>query len=111
MKVSPGFNDQLMAMAAHRYCLGRASYIVGSCLEWLRNTWADFSGDTRRVMVRDTAEAIMGGNAGHDMDVRGWRDFLAWAFADLSDADKAWVRQAVAHKNKPWPLDKESADV
>ena len=32
-------NDQLMAMAAVRYCLGRSSYIVGACVEWVRENW------------------------------------------------------------------------
>ena len=31
----------LMAIAAVRYCLGRMSYIVGDCADWLIAEWPD----------------------------------------------------------------------
>ena len=31
--------DGLMAIAAFRYCLGRQTYIVGDCAEWLCEQW------------------------------------------------------------------------
>ena len=36
IEITADTNDQLMAMAAHRYCLGRRSYIVGACIEWIQ---------------------------------------------------------------------------
>jgi hypothetical protein len=68
MKLTKSLNDQLMIMAAHRYCLradlrhvdnvsikemlsnlavaahnyclGRQTYIVGACIEWLLANWS-----------------------------------------------------------------------
>lgn len=79
MKITEGINDQLMCIAAHRYCLGRASYIVGSCLEWLRAHWDQFEPNTQAVILRDTKEALAQNRAGMDIDVRGWQEFVAWA--------------------------------
>jgi hypothetical protein len=97
-------NDQMMALAAHRYCLGRRSYIVGACLEWLHATWEQFDRNTRRIMVRDTIEALMDELAGSPSDATGWRNFAGFGFSRLSEDDKEWVRYAVAWKQKPWPL-------
>lgn len=105
MRLEDGnLNDQLMVMAAHRYCLGRRSYIVGACLEWLRATWEHFGRNTRRVMVRDTIEALMDELAGSPSDAAGWRDFALFGFSRLNEEDQEWVRHAVAWKKKPWPL-------
>lgn len=99
-----GTNGQLMVMAAHRYCLGRQSYIVGSCIEWLRAWWPQLEDNTRSVIVRDTIEALQDGNAGGACDTEDWRRFAEWAWNQLSDESKAWCKDAVAHREKPWPL-------
>lgn len=99
-----GLNGQLMVTAAHRYCLGRQSYIVSSCIEWLREWWPSFTPNTKNVILRDTIESLQDGTAGADMDIRGWTQFADWAFDQLSGADKKWVVSAVAHRHKPWPL-------
>jgi len=100
-----GTNGQLMAMAAHRYCLGRQSYIVGSCIEWLRCWWPQLEIKTRNVIVRDTLEALQDHHAGGDCDERGWRQFFFWAWEQMDEESRAWCRSALAHRNKPWPLD------
>jgi len=98
-------NDQLMAMAAHRYCMGRSSYIVSSCLEWLEETWGQFDRNTQRVMVRDTVEALMDDLVGSpSIDRPGWTRFAKWGFEQLCEEDKDWIRSAVAYKNKDWPI-------
>lgn len=79
MQITDSTNDQLMCIAAHRYCLGRASYIVGSCVEWLMAHWGQLTENTRAVIVRDTKEALAAGRAGMDMDVREWGRFLEFA--------------------------------
>lgn len=99
-----GLNGQLMVTAAHRYCLGRQSYIVSSCIEWLREWWPSFTANTKRTILRDTIESLQDGTAGADMDTRGWTYFADWAFDQLDGADKKWVVSAVAHRHKPWPL-------
>lgn len=106
MKTNPleGTDGQLMVIAAHRYCLGRQSYIVGSCVEWLRAWWGDCDRTTRHVIMRDTIEALQDGNAGGSMDIREWKWFAEWAWDHMDDAGRRWVKQAVAHREKPWPL-------
>lgn len=109
MKLNNNLNDQLMASAAHRYCLGRRSYIVGACLEWLRDTWEQFDRNTRRVMIRDTIEALMDDLAGGVTDVAGWRGFATFGFSRLNSEDQGWGRAAVAYKDKPWPIGEPTA--
>lgn len=105
-KINPliGLDGQLMVVAAHRYCLGRQSYIVGSCRDWLKSWWNHFERNTKRVIVRDTIEAIQEDSAGSDYDKADWLAFSYWAYGQLEKEDKDWCRQTVAHNNKPWPL-------
>ena len=96
-------NDQLMATAAHRYCLGRQSYIVGACIEWLYATWDNFDRNTQRVIVRDTIEALMDEKCGSKLiDEPAWRDFVKWAFNKLNLEDAQWVRSSIIYKDKSW---------
>lgn len=99
-----GLNGQLMVMAAHRYCLGRQTYIVGSCVEWLRANWDAFEPNTKRVMLRDTIESLQDGTAGWACDVTNWTDFAEWAFVRLGEEDMEWVKASVRHRQQPWPL-------
>lgn len=46
-----GFND-LMVIAAFRYCLGRSTYIVGTCVDWLTEHWPNFSVDTQQLIKK-----------------------------------------------------------
>ena len=48
----------LMAVAAVRYCLGRSSYIVGDCCEWLPQAWPTLSESARNIIKRDVEEAF-----------------------------------------------------
>jgi hypothetical protein len=68
-----------MVMAAHRYCLGRQSYIIPACLEWLRDHWKQFTKNTQMVMLRDTLEFLMGpdlkGENPRAMDI-DWSSFM-----------------------------------
>ena len=50
--------DDLMALAAVRYCLGRMSYIVGDCCEWLPRVWPHIKPSMRTIIARDIDEAI-----------------------------------------------------
>ena len=52
-----GRND-MMAVAAVRYCLGRSSYIVGDCCEWLPQAWPTLSESARNIIKRDIEEAF-----------------------------------------------------
>jgi len=97
-------NDQLMATAAHRYCLGRASYIVPVCIEWLRQVWPQLNKNTQNIIVRDTAEAIMRGEAGHQCDETNWLDFGGWAYDQLDQKSQDWVLHATKHIDATFPF-------
>lgn len=65
-----------MVMAAHRYCLGRRSYIVSDCIGWLLHIWPHVNKNTREIIIRDTKEAIEKECAGMKMDSDEWQAFL-----------------------------------
>jgi hypothetical protein len=74
--------DELMVIAAFRYCLGRMTYIVGDCADWLIENWAAFDDETREIIKRDLEKEFArddrdrtDGRArgfGMDMDRRQW---------------------------------------
>lgn len=48
----------LMAIAAFRYCLGRRTYIVGDCADWLIEQWGSLDQKARAVIERDLREEV-----------------------------------------------------
>lgn len=50
--------SDLMAIAAVRYCLGRMSYIVGDCCDWLVWQWSNIEESARNTIQRDVEEAF-----------------------------------------------------
>lgn len=95
-------DDQLMAMAAHRYCLGRSSYIVGACLDWLRDTWPQMTPNTQFVILRDTVDALAEERAGSPtIDAPGWVEAVAWMVKAMPPDRVESVRRALAWKGKP----------
>ena len=49
---------ELMAIAAVRYCLGRRSYIVGDCADWLIEVWTELNQRTRSTIQQDIEKAF-----------------------------------------------------
>lgn len=93
-------NGQLMATAAHRYCLGRQSYIVGACIDWVRSNLKYLERNTVRVIARDTLEAIIDESAGSKIiDEPGWMRLFKELYAHMQQEDRDWVLQAVHHRN------------
>ena len=83
MSDGPWGRADLMVTAAVRYCLGRSSYIVGDCVDWLLANWERFEPGCRLVILRDISEAIQRDDEarergdehkplGMDMDRREW---------------------------------------
>lgn len=97
-------NDQLMVMAAHRYCLGRRSYIVGACIQWAVETWEQMEENTQNVLLRDTAEALMDNCAGSSCDIKEWKMLLQWGMEQVTERQKRWIIEAVAHHDEPFPI-------
>ena len=95
--------DSLMAIAAFRYCLGRQSYIVGDCCEWLTEQWPSLPSNVRAVIERDLREAIKRDDdaradgeqykpLGMDMDRKDWLRVLA-----VIDANKGATGAGDSH--------------
>jgi len=98
-------DDQLMAMAAFRYCLGRQTYMVGACLDWLNRTWTQFDRNTKRTIVRDIVAALMRGEAGHPtIDAPHWKSFAERAWEQLPHEDQTVILRSTAHIEGDWPL-------
>ncbi len=99
MTITSDMNDQLMAMAAFRYCLGRRSYIVSCCQEWLLQHWSQLDENSRHVILRDICEALADGNAGMKMDERSWRITLRNLAQQESDEFLGRVNAVLIWKN------------
>lgn len=76
-------NNDLMAVCAVRYCLGRMTYIVGECQEWLYDVWPNLSDKAKYIIKRDVDEAFVRDDEdridgreykalGHDCDRASW---------------------------------------
>ena len=75
--------DDLMAVAAFRYCCGRMTYIVSDCADWLVEQWPNITDNAKKVIQRDLEsefkqddEAREEGRdykpLGHDCDRAAW---------------------------------------
>lgn len=98
-----GRND-LMAVAAFRYCLGRRTYIVGDCAEWLIEQWPNISDNAKAIIKRDLEYAFLSDDEtratgvdtffkplGMDCDREQWERVRA-----LWHTDNPWYSPAVA---------------
>ena len=65
-----------MIIGAFRYCLGRMTYIVSDCTEWLIDNKNDIDRCTREIIVKEINDALDRDRAGMDMDRRRWRVVL-----------------------------------
>ena len=50
--------DHLMIIAAFRYCMGRQTYIVRHCTDWLADNWQSIPENTKAIIKRDLDEAF-----------------------------------------------------
>lgn len=94
-------DDQLMSMAAFRYCLGSRSYIVGSGVQWIRNTWAQFESNTKMVILRDIVVAVIDERAGSRCDIDEWVSVARWGYSRLTEYEANYVQNSLVGKNDP----------
>ena len=80
----------LMATAAVRYCLGRQSYIVGDCCDWLLQVWPRLQESTRKIIARDVEDAIRRDDEARE---RGSGDIFLPLGMDMDRAE--WLRVRV----------------
>ena len=57
-EVYPWGRDGMMAMCAFRYCLGRRTYVVSECAEWLTAIWGDLPDGARNLIHAELREAF-----------------------------------------------------
>ena len=50
--------DHLMVIAAVRYCIGRMTYIVSDCADWVIANWKDWPKHTKEIIRRDLEDAF-----------------------------------------------------
>lgn len=81
--------DNLMVVAAHRYCLGRSTYVVADCVEWLLSIWNELPDKTKAIIRRDTEEAF----ERDDEDRAKGKEFKALGM-DCDRAEWEWLRKA-----------------
>jgi hypothetical protein len=80
--------EELMVIAAFRYCLGRRTYIVETCADWVVKMWPVFSEKSRAIIKRDLEQAFCDDDRhraegdtyktlGDDCDRRAWEKVRA----------------------------------
>ena len=50
--------DHLMVIAAVRYCIGRTSYIVTDCAEWIIANWNEWPEYIKTIIKRELEDAF-----------------------------------------------------
>ena len=70
-----GLNN-LMVTAAHRYCLGRRTYIVSECVDWLISIWNFLDLTTKKRIIEETQEALDKDHAGDKCDIEQWERLI-----------------------------------
>ena len=102
---SPWGRHDLMATAAVRYCLGRSSYIVGDCVDWLIQQQHAISLAALKIIVRDIREAMQRDDEarhsgdqhlplGMDMDRREWERALSNIVKTVEKEVQSAIREA-----------------
>lgn len=76
--------DGLMITAAIRYCIGRRTYIVGECVDWILANWNDWPENVKTILQRDLeyefdrdAQNPDWNRLGDDCDKREWEKVRA----------------------------------
>jgi|688.fasta_scaffold223921_1 hypothetical protein len=74
----------LMIISAVRYCIGRRSYIVSDCVDWILANWTDWPENVKTIIQRDleneferAAQNPDWKPLGYDFDKREWEKVRA----------------------------------
>lgn len=69
-------SEDHMVFYAFRYCLGRQTYAVSHCAEYLVLHWDRVSANSKDLIVKEINEAIESGRAGAACDIDSWLQVL-----------------------------------
>lgn len=75
--------NQQMVICAVRYCIGRMTYVVSDCADWLIKIWPDLDNNVKNTIINDIESAFVSDNfdrangkkykeLGHDCDRAQW---------------------------------------
>lgn len=105
MPLTMGLNDQIMALSAIRYCLGRHSYVVPAAIEWIQSEWNSFAPTTQSNICLDIVMHLVRCNNTAELpeDCAAWKAIGKWVFEKLNQDGKDWVRRYVDNCGE-WPL-------
>lgn len=80
----------LMITAAVRYCIGRRTYIVGECADWILSNWNDWPENVKTIIQ-------------HDLEYEFDRDAQNPDWKPLGDDcdRKSWEKVRALWRNKP----------
>lgn len=74
---------QSLAIQSFRYCLGRMTYVVNDCDEFIRKYWQDFSPATRfniqsglQIALKDHESGLQ--KIGMQCDYETWKGLYDW---------------------------------
>ena len=62
---------QTLAIQSLRYCMGRMTYAVSDCIEFIRQHWQDLTPNTKRVIIRDLDVEL----ESHEDDVKSGKEY------------------------------------
>jgi hypothetical protein len=65
-----------MLLCAFRYALGRQTYIVSECCDWLKLYWVKMPEGWQKQIHDDILHAIEKGYVGHQCDINSWSEIL-----------------------------------
>lgn len=78
MKFKPEWGrHNIMVIAAFRYCLGRRTYIVSDCVDWLIAYWDEIDKNTKQIILEEIKEAFLKDHVGDECDAEDWKRVLA----------------------------------
>lgn len=69
-------SESEIIFCAFRYCLGRSTYVVGNMTLYLLEHWDRIDQGIQSAIIKEIVEAIQLRQAGADIDVTEWKDFL-----------------------------------
>lgn len=78
-EIDDKWTNHLMVLAAFRYCLGRETYIVSECVNWLCEFWEDIQKPTQDRIISETMDALDADLAGDKPDKECWQSLLVFA--------------------------------
>lgn len=99
MQITESTNDQLMCIAAFRYSLGRSSYIVSCCQEWLQVHWNQLTKETQNVIVRDIGDFLLDEHR-FPVDNKSWQILLRWIWNNIEPTQQNWCVEQTRWKGR-----------